>query len=197
MYFSTMICDEPMYQEARWYFIQQWRSDLLSREPSSLIGAYLVTQQMFKLWKTWFSFMSGVHSYEEMYFSTSHSEDIIAVTIDSKKVAVDLEYIRPRDESLLQNVRIPDSPFSPWENFYLQRCAKECLVKYLDLTSTQMDEMTVKAFLPNHYFSVEWWDFNLLIILQYRWKENPVHVNIKDGVVIAFLHQDNYTYMNS
>ena len=90
-----------------------------------------------------------------MYFSTSHSEDIIAVTVDSKKVAVDLEYIRPRDESLLQNVHIPDSPFSPWENFYLQRCAKEYLVKYLDLTSSEMDEMTVKAFLPNHYISVE------------------------------------------
>ena len=198
MYFSIAICDDAAaYQEARWYFIQQWRSDLLSREPSSLIGAYLVTQQMFKLWKTWFSFISGVHSYEEMYFSTSHSEDIIAVTVDSKKVAVDLEYIRPRDESLLQNVHIPDSPFSPWENFYLQRCAKECLVKYLDLTSSEMDEMTVKAFLPNHYISVEWWDFNSLIILQHRWKENPVHVNIKDGVVIAFLHQDNYAYMNS
>ncbi|MBR7036987.1 hypothetical protein IKI14_03865 [bacterium] len=46
-----------------------------------------------------------------MFFSVSHSEDIIAVTIDSKKVAIDLEYIRPRDESLLQNIHIPDSPF--------------------------------------------------------------------------------------
>ena len=90
-----------------------------------------------------------------MYFSVSHSEDIIAVTIDSKKVAIDLEYIRPRDESLLQNVKIPDSPFSPWENFYLQRCAKECLVKYLDLTSSEMGEMSVKAFLSNHHFPVE------------------------------------------
>jgi len=192
MYFSITICNDALYQEAKWYFLSQWRSDLLSREPSSLIGAYFVTQQMFKLWKTWFSFISWVHFYEDMYFSVSHSEDIIAVTIDSKKVAIDLEYIRPRDESLLQNVRIPDSPFSPWENFYLQWCAKECLVKYLDLTSSEIGEMAVKAFLPNHYFSIEWWDFNSLIILLHKWVENSVHVNIRDGVVMAFLHQDNY-----
>ena len=200
MYFSIALCDDTAYQEAKWYFLQQWRSDLLSREPSSLIGAYLVTQQMFKLWKTWFSFISGVHSYEEMYFSTSHSEDIIAVTVDSKKVAVDLEYVRPRDESLLQNVHVPDSPYLPWENFYLQRCAKECLVKYLDLTSSEMQEMVAKAFIANHHFVVEGWEFNSLIILQYRWKEIPIHINIKDGVVIAFLHQDNfkdnYNYMD-
>ena len=90
-----------------------------------------------------------------MYFSVSHSEDIIAVTIDSKKVAIDLEYVRPRNESLLQNVHVPDSPFSPWENFYLQWCAKECLVKYLDSTSAEIENMVVKAFLPNHYFSIE------------------------------------------
>jgi hypothetical protein len=63
---------------------------------------------------------------------------------------------------------MPDSPYSPRENFYLQRCAKECLVKYLDSTSTEMDEMTVTAFMPNHYFAVDGWEFNSLIIMNYR-----------------------------
>ena len=103
-----------------------------------------------------------------MFFSTSHSEDMLAITIDSKKVAVDVEYIRPRDESLLQNVHVPDSPFSPRENFYLQWCAKECLVKYLDLINSEMEEMTVKAFLSNHHFSIEEREFNSLIIMDYR-----------------------------
>lgn len=197
MYFSTIVCNESLYQEAKSFFLQQWRSDLLSREPNSLIGAYLITQQMFKLWKTWFSFISWVHSYEELYFSTSHSEDLLVIAIDSKKVAVDIEYIQPRDESLLQNIHVPDSSYSPWENFYLQRCAKECLVKYLDLTSSEMSEITVSAFMPNHYFSVDGWEFNSLMILQHRWKENPVHLNIKDGIVISFLHQDDYIFMNN
>jgi phosphopantetheinyl transferase len=109
-----------------------------------------------------------VFSYEELYFSTAHSEDLLVVAIDSKKVAVDVEHIQPRDESLLQNVHVPDSSYSLWENFYLQWCAKECLVKYLDLTSSEMNEMTVSAFMPNHYFSADGWEFNSLMILHYR-----------------------------
>lgn len=197
MYFAPIICDESLYQEAKWFFLQQGRSDLLVREPSSLIGAYIVTQQMFKLGKTGFSFIEWVFSYEELYFSTAHCEDLLVVAIDSKKVAVDVEYIKPRDESLLQNIHIPDSSFSLWENFYLQRCAKECLVKYLDLTSAEMKEMTVSAFIPNHYFSVGGREFNSLIIVQYRWRENPVHTHIKSWTVTAFLHQDDYLFMNN
>ena len=66
---------------------------------------------------------------------------MLVVAIDTKKVAVDIEYIHPRNESLLQNVRIPDSQYSPRENFYLQWCAKECLVKYLDLTNTETSDV--------------------------------------------------------
>jgi phosphopantetheinyl transferase len=93
---------------------------------------------------------------------------MLVLAVDSKKVAVDVEYIDTRDESLLQNVHIPDSPYSIWENFYLQWCAKECLVKFLDLTSSEMDEMTVTAFMPNHYFPIGAWEFNSLIIMNYR-----------------------------
>jgi hypothetical protein len=93
---------------------------------------------------------------------------LLVLAVDTKKVAVDIEYIHPRDESLLQNVHIPDSPFSPRENFYLQRCAKECLVKYLDSSSTEMSEMSVTAFMPNHYFAVDEREFNSLIIMNYK-----------------------------
>jgi len=196
MYYSMVICDDALYQEARWFFLQQWRSDLLSRQPSALVGAYIVTQQMHKLWKTNFAFMNWIHFFEDIYFSASHSRDLLVVAVDSKKVAVDIEYVHPRDESLLQNIHIPDSPFSPWENFYLQRCAKECLVKFLDLTNSEMGEMTVTAFMPNHYFAVDEWEFNSLIIMNYRWREHPVHLNIKEWIVTAFLRQDDYLFMN-
>ena len=196
MYYSIVISNDALYQEAKWFFLQQWRSDLLSRTPSGLVWAYLVTQQMYKLWKTNFVFLNWIHSFEDIYFSTSHSWDMIVLAIDSKKVAVDIEYVNTRDESLLQNVRIPDSPYSPWENFYLQRCAKECLVKYLDLTSSEMKEMSVTAFMPNHFFAVDEREFNSLIIMNYKWREHPVHLNIKDGMVTAFLRQDDYLFMN-
>ncbi len=191
MYFSKIICDEPLYQEARWFFLQQWRSDLLYREPSSLIGAYMITQQMFKLWKTWFSFKDWVFSYEELYYSTAHSWDLLMVIIDTKRVAVDVEYVLPRDESLLQNVHIPESSFSPRENFYLQRCSKECLTKFLSLNSDEMQEMEVSSFIWNQHFSINERKFEYLSIIHYKWKEYPIHLNINNWIVSAILQEDN------
>ena len=189
MYFSITITDNTLYEQAKWFFLSQWRSDLLVRAPSSLIWAYLVTQYMWGRWKTQFSFMEWVYSCEEFYFSLSHSEDMIWMAIDTKKVAIDLEYIRERDDSLLKNVRIPDSQYGPWENFYLQRCAKECVVKFLDINSKEMSEMSVVAFLREQHFIANDWSFDSIILIHYRWKEYPVHTIIKDGKVFAMLHE--------
>ena len=133
--------------------------------------------------------MDWVHSCEELFFSLSHSEDMIWMAIDIKKVAVDLEYIRERDESLLKDVHIPDSQYSPRENFYLQRCAKECVVKFLDLNSNEMPGMSVAAFLEWHRFIVNDWIFDSIVLIHHRWKEYPVHTTIKDGKVYAILHE--------
>ena len=195
MFFSIVLNTDALYQEAMDFFIKQWRSDLLARAPSSLVWAYLVTQEMYKLWKLWFSFAEWVFSYEWMFFSTSHSNDMIVIAIDSKKVSVDIEYIHPRHEGLLENSFIPDSSYSQRENFYLQRCAKECLVKYLDITMAEMQEMTITAFFPYHYFAIGERTLNSLMIIHYRWKEHPVHLDINNGRVIAFLRQDDYNYM--
>jgi hypothetical protein len=56
--------------------------------------------------------------------------------------------------------------------------------------------MTVTAFMPNHYFAVDERKFNSLIIMNYRWREHPVHLNIKEWIVTAFLRQDDYLFMN-
>lgn len=189
MYFSISIVDNTLYEEAKWFFLSQWRSDLLVRAPSSLIWAYLVTQYMRKRWKSQFSFMEWVYSCEELFFSLSHSEDMIWMAIDTKKVAIDLEYIRERDESLLKNVRIPDSQYSPRENFYLQRCAKECVVKFLNINSQEMHEMSVIAFLKEQHFIANDRSFDSIVLIHYRWREFPVHTIIKDWKVFAMIHE--------
>ena len=72
---------------------------------------------------------------------------------------------------------------------------KSLLIKFLNLTSTEMQEMTITAFFPYHYFAIGERTLNSLIIMNYRWKEHPVHLDINDGRVIAFLRQDDYNYM--
>ena len=189
MYFSITLCDNQLYEEAKTFFLQQWRSDLLVRAPSSLIWAYLITQYMRKKWKTSFSFIEWVYSCEELFFSTSHSEDMIWIAVDTKKVAIDLEYVRERNESLLQQVHIPDSQHTPRENFYLQRCAKECVIKFLNLNSKEMQEISVVAFLKDYYYAINDWTLDSIMLINYRWKEYPVHTIVKDWKVLAVLHE--------
>ncbi len=187
MYFSLVICTEALYKKAKRFFIKQWRSDLLDREQNSLIWAYMITQQMWELWKDDFSFSEKVYSYEDLYFSTSHSGDLLAIAIDSKKIAVDVEYAHKRDDSLIQSIYIPNSTLTQRENFYLQWCAKECLVKFLNLSSTDMQDMMIASLVSNHYFIANERTFNFVLILRYMWKEYPVHLNLKDWKVLALL----------
>ena len=113
-------------------------------------------------------FIDGVYTYEEMFFSTSHSDDFLMLAIDNKKVAVDIEIIHHRDVSLLRNVKIPNSKYSKRENFYIQRCAKECLVKFLNLTSTEMKGMKIVKFDQHKHFSVDEWEFESMITLSFK-----------------------------
>ena len=76
-------------------------------------------------------------------YAISHSNDQLFFAVDFQNITVDVEKIVPRDTSLLEDV--PSfSYFSVRKKFYMQRCAKECLVKYLNLTSSEMDDMKIK-----------------------------------------------------
>lgn len=183
------MCNDSLYQEAKWFFLQQWRSDLLMKEANSLIWAYLVTKYFRENWKQWYSFIDWVYMCEDLYFSTSHTEDILMIAVDNRKIAVDIERISQRDNSLLHNVKIAKSPYSKRENFYLQRSAKECLVKLLNLTSNEMKEMKIVKFDPYHHYSVDERGFSWLLTLWFRWEEYRVHVDIKNGRVMALLKE--------
>lgn len=112
--------------------------------------------------------MDGVRTCEEMFFSLSHSEDFMMIAIDNKKVAVDIEVIHHRDVSLLRNVKIPRSPYTKRENFYIQRCAKECLVKFLNLTSSDTKEMKIVKFDAHKHYSIDEWQFESMITLSFK-----------------------------
>ena len=187
MYLSIVISNDTLYEEAKWFFLQQWRSDLMVKDQNSLIWAYLVTKYLRENWKPNYMFIDGVYTYEEMFFSTSHSDEFLMIAVDNKKVAVDIEMIHHRDVSLLRNIKIPKSPYSKRENFYIQRSAKECLVKFLNLTSNDMKEMKIVKFDPHKHYSVDEWTFEWLLTLWFRWEEYRVHIDIKNSRVMALL----------
>jgi len=92
--------DELLYQ-ARQYFLQQGRSDFLSKTPHSLCARYLLTQIFHHLGFEGFIPADGVFTCGKYFFSTSHSGDQIMIAVAETKVAIDVEKIIPRDESLL------------------------------------------------------------------------------------------------
>ena len=196
MYLSIVICDENLYEQAKWFFLQQWRSDLIAKDRNSLIWAYLITKYLREHWKPNFMFIDWVYTYEELFFSTSHCDDFLMLAIDNKKVAVDIEVIHRRDASLLRNIKIPRSPYSKRENFYIQRCAKECLIKFLWLTSEEMKEMKIVKFDPHKHFSVEEWQFESMITLWFRWGEYRIHVDVRNGRVISIMKESTTSPTN-
>lgn len=197
MYLSVVLCNENLYQQAKWFFLQLWRSDLLVKDQNSLIWAYLITQYFIHNWKPNYMFIDGVYTYEEMFFSTSHSDDFLIIAIDNKKVAVDIEMIHHRDVSLLRNVKIPKSPYNKRENFYIQRSAKECLVKFLNLTNDDMKQMKIVKFDPHKHFSVDEREFESRITLSFRWAEYRVHVDVRNNRVMALIKGNSSNNQNN
>ena len=187
MYISLTACTEALYNQAREFFLKQWRSDFLSKTKNSLIWRYLVNQYMLDNWKPWFSFEEWIYSYQDLYFSTSYSNDIIAVLIDNKKVAIDIEHLVNRDESLLKDLKILDDSLTEWENFYIQWCWKECLFKYLDLNIHEsMNDMSVIS-IQQENKKINDINFWLELSISYRWNVYKIDVSVNDDTVLAIM----------
>lgn len=186
MYFSITHIDDNLYNQAKDFFIKQWRSDLLYKKQNSLIWAYLISEYMHKIWKIWFFFQNWIYSYEDLYFSTSHSQDYIAIAIDNKKIAIDIEFIKPRNSILLNDISITDESLWLRENFYLQRCAKECLIKYLNLTSDDMKDININniIFYPKMINNNT---FNYTINTIYKNQQFNIISSINNNYIITIL----------
>jgi hypothetical protein len=91
--------------------------------------------------------------------------DKLFFALDTAKVVVDVEKVVERDEALLK---------STWEDFYVQWCGKECLVKWLDL---KLDEEQKMEVVQNDDG----------IVVNYAGKEYPVQVSIEEGYVYAVM----------
>lgn len=187
MFFSLVNCDDKIYQEAKTFFLQWGRSDLLYKSRESLIWAYMITKYMHENRKIWFDFQEWIYSYEDLFFSTSHKNDTLVIIIDSNKVAVDLEFILPRDESLLNWITILSEDFSKRENFYIQRCAKECLIKYLDLNIEEMQNINIWKIVENQNFMVDWCNFEYSLKLNLVSENYSVFVCKLDDKIITLI----------
>ncbi len=72
------------------------------------------------------------HQRKSDFFSASYSGDWLLLGISKEKIGLDLEIIKPRDESLLKTHKAElETHFwiADWNHFYLLRTAKEAVLK--------------------------------------------------------------------
>ncbi|MBQ7074007.1 hypothetical protein IJM86_02905 [bacterium] len=132
-------------QQAREYFSSLGINiDSYFQTEESLIGRYSLSKELEKYGMSHFVPTGKDFSCGDFFFSTSHSKGKIFLALSRCKIAVDIEKIVPRDSSLLS--QISSSFFSfwiekygEWKMFYLQRCVRECLVKFLDLPFSEIE----------------------------------------------------------
>lgn len=146
-----------LIKEAKDYFLQKWRSDFLQKRDDSLCWRYLVSREMERLWYVDFIPEDWVFQCWKYYFSSSHSDDLILIIIDTKKCAIDCEKIQSK----------------PIE-FYQTRVSKECLIKFLDLKLDRHEKMTVS--LGEDMANVS-----------YKWLNYKVKIWEKDGFVLGII----------
>ena len=68
------------------------------------------------------------------------------------------------------------------------------IVKFLEINNDEMQEMSIVAFLRDHHLAINDRIFDSIVLINYRWKEYPIHTIIKDWKVIALLHESEQVY---
>lgn len=185
MFLYSVSCNNSLYEEAKNFFISHWRSELLYKTPESLIGAYYVTKEFHKLWYSDFSFKDWIFNHKDLFFSTSHKNWEIVIAIDNKKVAIDLEYIKPISNQLLKNTSLLED-FSPLECFYIQRCCKECLIKYLDLKFEDINNIKLYH-IKDHETKINSFKFNYLWYVKYKNSIYQILMSLNKHTIITIL----------
>lgn len=95
----------------------------------------LILKEYFHLSETDLKTANQLHKRESDFFSASYSGDWLLLGMSKEKIGVDLELIKPRDESLLKTYE-KELKTHFWRadrnTFYLLRTAKEAILKASD-----------------------------------------------------------------
>lgn len=95
----------------------------------------LILKEYFHLSESKLQTANQHHQRKADFFSASYSGDWLLLGISKEKIGVDLEIIKPRDESLLNTYKAELGThfwIADWSHFYLLRTAKEAVLKASD-----------------------------------------------------------------
>lgn len=144
--FTTPELVEKSYNYFPKEYIQKLEEMGKGRE--SRVARYFLSQIAEKyFWKQ--DFLPEIDTYwkpiftEGLYWSISHSWNLIFVWISEKKIALDCEIVVPREETLFETETTSffEKYEKTWQNFYILWTAKETFIKYLHADFSLIDKI--------------------------------------------------------
>jgi len=117
---------------------------------------------------------------ESCFSSISHKKDLVFIWINKTKIWVDIEILKERDISLLEENKVDN-----WESFYRLWTAKECIIKFENLL---LDDMKQILLIKSEKIDkkVSWIKFNLKFIFKFdnknfnvlSWNKEKIYYSI-------------------
>jgi len=140
MHFQIEKTTPEILKKAKKYFPTDYQKKLSDQ---SLVTRFLVAQEVEKIWgkKNFLPKFKPNETPEfdlqkKIYFSISHKKNFVAIIVAQKKIGIDLEIVKIRDENLWNIFTENEWKIlveRHWLNFYFLWTAKEALIKKLEL----------------------------------------------------------------
>ena len=120
------------------------------------------------------------------FSSISHKEKLVFIATSDKKIWIDIEILKIRDENLLN--KFTDSEYkileqaaedlcwkdNLWNKFYILWTAKESCIKLLDITLDEIEEILLTQVEFWDYL-IDWLEFFTKSTYCYKWKNMTVY----------------------
>jgi phosphopantetheinyl transferase len=181
---------EKEYQKAFFYFPKDYLESL-NKPKESIYARYLISKLVEenskiknflpKIDESWVPIFEN-----NIFWSISHKKDLVFVWISDKRLGIDLEIIKKRNKSLLDNFDDKEYKllwWKNWENFYILWTGKEAVIKYNLWKLDDMENLKLEK-IKKVEKEIWWINFDKKLIISWKVVYNLVD---KDKVLSVCL----------
>ncbi len=134
MYLEIKKVDNTLLQKSLTFFDESFIKVMKKKSSfkESIVARYLIKTS------PWYN--------KNSFFSISHKENLVFIGIHNKKIWIDIEIIKKRDNSLLNTVSKNEFSllwWKNWENFFYIWTAKESIIKLKWLILDDINSITI------------------------------------------------------
>jgi len=163
------------FEKAVLYFPKDYLNSLKHKEKESIIARYIISKLvkkyfwikkfLLKIDKNWVPIFEN-----NIFWSISHKKDLVFVGVSDRKIGLDVELIKPRDESLLNIFSENEYKilwWKTWENFYILWTGKEAIIKKKLWKLDNMKKLVLEK-VESCKYKISWVNFTKKLIISWN-----------------------------